>query len=347
MPRHIQDDEHSRQDGFSCSSTHHGHGAPNGMASWAVSDAEVLENISSTNPESPEVQLLSFSLSQQLMPSTVGPSEVMYQTGSDFPAAPDMGGHHDLDFTQSHDFHQYSSLVDFAAFDNDACTSSGTQSRTPDDAHTDDSHLAVSNETWNSMMPDNRRYHGSTLDQFSSNLFQPLPASPPLTEAGTDGSVTSACSHTGYPAFMAHDDTLMKDVTATSIGPMNPGDPLFPLSPPLTEKDRNRYEPKRFARSHLIKYVADDRTVRPSKHARRSALQATGSQFKVKEQQLFPPLPARETIKPRSKDTELRNPRDHPYYSLPAQNDGKYYCPFTSGDKPCNHPPTTQKCAYQ
>lgn len=44
--------------------------------------------------------------------------------------------------------------------------------------------------------------------------------------------------------------------------------------------------------------------------------------------------------------SKLQNPRDHPYYALPTQNDGKYYCPFARREKPCNHPPTTQKCAY-
>lgn len=240
----IAQDELSSQD--LRSSTHHGHGTPNGMTTWALNDADVLDNISSTNPESPEVQLLSFSLSQQLMPPTVGPSDMMYQPGTDFPVVPDMADHNDLDFSPSQDFHhQYSSMVDFTAFDNDACAQNGAQSCSPagtlsSGQSTDDSQFVASNDAWNSMMTDARSYHGSSLDQFSRNIFQPAPASPPLTESGNDGCTTSASSHSGYPAFVANDDALMKDMTATRIAPLNPGDPLFPLSPTLSAKDRDR-----------------------------------------------------------------------------------------------------------
>ena len=250
MPsRHTQEDDLSSQDNFSlCSSAHHSHGTPNGMRSWTLNDAEVLDRISSTNPESPEVQMLSFSLSQQLLPSTVGPSDVMYHTGPDFTVVPDLTDHSDMDFSHSHDFHQYSSLVDLNAFDNDPSTQSGTQSHTSEDAlsighssHADDSQFLAANENWNSMMTDSRSYHGSALDQISSNIFPTMPVSPPLTEAGNDMSVTSSCSHPGYPAFMTHDDVMMKDMTAT-VGNqgINIGEPLFPLTPPLSEKDRNR-----------------------------------------------------------------------------------------------------------
>lgn len=242
--RSTQEDELAGQDNSSLgSSTHHGHGTPNGMTSWALNDANALDNISSTNPESPEVQLLSFSLSQQLLPPTVGPRDVMYHTGSDFPVVPGMNDHNDLDFSQPQDFHHYSPLVDFTAFDNDACTQNGA-SRTPDDAlstgqssQNDDSHFAGSNETWSSMMADARSYPGSSSDQLPPSIFQPVPASPPLTES--DGSITSACSSSGYPAFI-HDDVLMKDMPPVSIPPINPGDTLFPISPPLSAKDRNR-----------------------------------------------------------------------------------------------------------
>lgn len=248
--RHAQDDNLSNQDNFSlCPSAHHGHGSLNEMRPWTLNDADVLDNVSSTNPESPEVQLLSFSLSQQLLPSTVGPSDVMYHTGPDFPVVPDLTDHHDMEFSHSHDFHQYSSLVDLSAFDNDSCTQNGAQSHTPEDAlsnghspHSDDSQMFAASENWNPMMPDTRNYHGSALDQLSSNIFPAMPVSPPLTEAGHDMSVTSSCSHSGYPAYMANDDVMMKNMTAASIGPhgINLGEPMFPLTPPVSEKDRNR-----------------------------------------------------------------------------------------------------------
>lgn len=241
-PRMIQDDDLSSQDNFSlCSSTHHSHGTD--LKSWGLSDADALDHgvISSSKPESPEVQMLSFSLSQQLLPTTVGPSDVIYHTGADYQ---DIGEHNDLDFSHAHDFSHYSSLVDFAAYDNDACGQNGTQPCTPDDALSvgHSSHTDTTNDTWNSLMADTRSYHASTLDHLATNLFQPMPVSPPLTEASNDISVTSSCSHTGYPSFMTHEDAMLKDVTATPLTShgINLGDPLFPLTPPLSEQDPNR-----------------------------------------------------------------------------------------------------------
>lgn len=247
--RHTQDDDLSSQDNFPlCSSAHHGNGTLGEMRSWTLNDADVLDNISSTKTESPEVQLLSFSLSQQLLPSTVGPSDVIYHTGPDFPVVPDLTDHHDMDFSHSHDFHQYSSLVDLNAFDNDSCTQNGAHSHTPEDAlssahshHGDDGQMFAANENWNSMITNTRNYHGLPLDHFSSNIFPPMPVSPPLTEAGHDMSVASSCSHSGYPTYV-HDDVLMKDMASSSAGPhgINLGEPMFPLTPPVSEKDRNR-----------------------------------------------------------------------------------------------------------
>lgn len=352
-PRMIPDDELSSQDNFSlCSSTNQSHGTP-GLKSWSVSDVDGLDGgvMSSVKPESPEVQMLSFSLSQQLMPSTVGPSDVMYHhSGPEFPSLQDMADQSELDFSHAQDFNtHYSSLVDFSAFDNDVGTQNGSQSCTSDDAHSV-SHSSHTDDAW-SLVPDNRNYPGSSMDHFTSSMFHPVPVSPPLTEASNDVSVTSSCSHSGYPAYMPHDDGMLKDVTATPVGQgINLGDPLFPLTPPLNEQDPNR------SVLNLSGFVSPtetdamfNRTIRPSKSARRPALQTPPSQSQVKQDaEFFPPLPVKEPLRQRSKEgAELRNPRDHYYYSLPTHGDGKYYCPFAMGDKPCNHPPTTQKCAYQ
>ncbi|PYH89106.1 hypothetical protein BO71DRAFT_337425 [Aspergillus ellipticus CBS 707.79] len=334
--RGLQDDDLSSQDNFSlCSSTHQSHGSPHELKGWTLSDVDALDSHAMSKPESPEVQMLSFSFSQQLLPSTVGPSDVMYHhAGSEFSGIQDMGEPSDLDFSHAHDFNHYSSLVDFSALDNDVCGQNGTQSScAPDDAisshssHTDDGHLAA-NEAWNSIVADTRNYQGSAMDQYTSGMFQSVPVSPPLSDASNDSSVHSC--HTGYPTFMSHEDAMLKDVTTTPVGShgINLGDPLFPLTPPLSEQDPNR-------------------TIRASKNARRPALQ-TSPQSQVKQDpDFFPPLPVKETLRQKAKEgSDLRNPRDHPYYSLPTHSDGKYYCPFANGDKPCNHPPTTQKCAY-
>ncbi|KAJ5119173.1 hypothetical protein N7526_010810 [Penicillium atrosanguineum] len=230
-----------------------------------------------------------------------------------------------------HDQRDFYSFVDLSSVDNDVCG----QASSPDDAlsvahssHTDDGHYIVSHEPWNAMMPDGH-YPGTTLDQLSSSLFQTVPVSPPLTEASNDISVTSSCSHPGFNSYLATDDTFLGDFTNSPMGShgINPADPMFP-SAPLSDKDPNR-------------------TIRPTKQSRRGALPAS-SQPQVKaESEFFPPLPSREPPRQKSKDSaESRNPREHQFYSMPTQSDGKYYCPFAVGDKACNHQPTTQKCAY-
>ena len=227
--RSIQDDDLSSQDTSSLCSLPTAHGKSQDMKEWNMNTTESLDQAMSSK-ESPQVQMLSFSLSQHLMTPTVGPNDVMY-TGVDFPVQ-------DL-----HDQRDFYSFVDLSSVDNDMCG----QVSSPDDAlsvahssHTDDGHYIVSHEPWNSMMPDGH-YPGTTLDQLSSSLFQTVPVSPPLTEASNDISVTSSCSHPGFPSYMAADDTFLGDFTNSPMGShgINPADPMFP-SAPLSDKDPNR-----------------------------------------------------------------------------------------------------------
>lgn len=325
-----EEDEVSSQDNYSFSSSTHGHGNNAHDLSWSMSDGESFDaaGLSSKPSESPEVQMLSFSLSQQMLPqsTTVGPSEIMYQpSGLEFHPQHsqhqhqhqhqhnqpmDFNDHSDMDFSQAQDFSHYSAFVDFSALDNDSSVQTADDSLSVAHSHhTDDGHV------WNSMMGSS---HRPSLD----GLFNPVPVSPPLTEASNDFSVTSSCSQSGYPAFMANEDAMLKDITAApslSNHGINLGDPIFPtVTPPLSE-DVNR-------------------RIRPSKPARRAAL-ASPPQAPIQPQEEFFPALKKDS-------TEMKNPRDHPYYSLSTRSDGKYYCPY-AGDKGCNHPPTTQKCAYQ
>ena len=236
--RTMQDDELSSHDSSSlCSSIPTAHGNSQDMKDWSMNSTESLDQAISSK-DSPQVQMLSFSLSQQLMTPTVGPNDVMY-TGVDFPAVSDLHDHNEL----PRDFY---SFVDLSSMDNDVC---GVQTGTPDDAlsvahssHTDEGQLIAGHEAWSAMMPDGQ-YPGTTLDQLSSSLFQTVPVSPPLTEASNDISVTSSCSHPGFPSFLATDDTFLGDYTNSSpIGNhgINPAEPLFPNTSPLSEKDLNR-----------------------------------------------------------------------------------------------------------
>lgn len=247
----VEDDDLSSQDNYSLCSSSHANGSIHDMHSWSFGDADIVDNAaalhpSSHKPESPEVQMLSYSLSHQLMPSsTVGPSDAMYQPGPEFRAFQDYNvDHNDMDYSQAQDFTHYSAFVDVSAFENDSNIQNGSQSCTDDSvsvgqsssSHTDDGHMAASHESWNSMM------HRSSLSGLpsSSSMFPSVPVSPPLTDSSNDFSVTSSCSHPGYLAFMANDDAMLKDITAApslSSHGINLGDPIYPLTPPLNERN--------------------------------------------------------------------------------------------------------------
>ncbi|OQE91421.1 hypothetical protein PENNAL_c0009G08948 [Penicillium nalgiovense] len=281
--RSIQDDEIS---------SHTAHGNPQDMKDWTMNHQESIDQaIIKQDPS--EVHMLSFSLSQQLMTPTVGPNDVMYP-GMDFPAVPDMNDHE-----MSRDL--YNSFLDFSSVENDVCVGNGT----PDDAlsighsshSTEDGHYITGPESWTPMMHD-AHYPGTTMEQFPSGLFQTAPVSPPLTDASNDMSVTSSCSHAGYTSFMAPDDALLGDFTtspmATTHG-LNPAEPLFPSSS-LNDRDLNR-------------------TIRPSKQSRRSALPAVSQHQGKTDPDFFPTLPVREPTRQRSKEgVEARNPREHHKY---------------------------------
>lgn len=225
--RQIQDDKMSHDNSSLCSSIRTAHGTSQDMKNWNLNHQESLD----MKQESSEVQMLSFSLSHHLMTPTVGPNDVMYPV--DFPAVPEMNDHE-----ISRDL--YSSFLDFSSVENDACARNGT----PDDvlsighsSHTDDGHYVA--ESWTPMMH-GAHYPGTTMDQYSSGLFQTVPVSPPLTEASNDMSVAS-CSHQGFSTFMTPDDTLLGDFTTSPIGThgINPAEPLFP-STSLNDRDLTR-----------------------------------------------------------------------------------------------------------
>ncbi|KAL1960633.1 hypothetical protein VTO42DRAFT_7212 [Malbranchea cinnamomea] len=152
------------------------------------------------------------------------------------------------------------------------------------------------------------------------SMFNPLPATPPHTD-GSDVPMKST-SQASYPSssYIAPEDAMFDPSLPTQ--PFSLGEPIYPLTPPLRDLDPNR-------------------TIRPAKQQRRSIM----SHSEKAESDLYTPPNA--TVNQRFRDNaETKSPRDHPYYSLPTQPDGKYHCPFATGEKPCSHPPTTQKCAY-
>ncbi|OAX83638.1 hypothetical protein ACJ72_02007 [Emergomyces africanus] len=157
------------------------------------------------------------------------------------------------------------------------------------------------------------------------DLFSHAPITPPLTDGSNDVSVSSACSQDSYPPFSGQDDSMFTDMPS-SISPQrfNIRDPLCRFTPP-SEQHFNR-------------------TIRASKQNQRPLLSAAGSGARKEEPEVYSLSVGQD---PNFKDgQETRSPRDHHYYSLPTQADGKYHCPFANDEKPCSHAPTTQKCGY-
>ncbi|ODH51227.1 hypothetical protein GX48_02655 [Paracoccidioides brasiliensis] len=159
-----------------------------------------------------------------------------------------------------------------------------------------------------------------------SDLFGHAPITPPLTDGSNDTSVSSTCSQTSYPPFPGQEEDGMFVDMSSSVSPksFNLGDPLYRFTPP-SKQDPNR-------------------TIRASKQSQRPLLSAAGSRPRKTEQILFSLSMGQNQRYNDGQDS--RGPRDHPFYSMSTQADGKYHCPFENDEKPCTHPPTTQKCAY-
>ncbi|CAL5867973.1 uncharacterized protein PFLUO_LOCUS2196 [Penicillium psychrofluorescens] len=213
------------------------HGTPQDMKDWTMNGSEPLDQaISSSKPDSPAVHMLAFSMSHQLMTPMVGPNDVMFPGMTDFPAV-QQDPNDSSDMSEELKY----SYMDF--FDSDPDMHSGTPDDTYSDehsSHTGDGQLTMSPEDpWNSMMDDAGQYPRENLDQLSSGIFQPVPISPPLTEASNDVSVTSSCSHLGFSSFIATDDALLGDFTSIGNQGVNPMEPLF-LNTVLTEQDPNK-----------------------------------------------------------------------------------------------------------
>ncbi|KAE8557044.1 hypothetical protein EYB25_001750 [Talaromyces marneffei] len=307
-----QDDEIS-QDHFSLSST-----IPRSqdMDQWTLSTSDSLESSPiGTQPETPEVTMLSYSFSQQLIPGATGinDSAAMFHSLSDIQAAGGLGEHTEMDYSHPHHFAQAfaSSLFEYN-YENDEAAQSCMHDDSASLGHNspnEDGQLFSTQDTWNLSL-DTTNLVGAQYDQIS-HIYSP-PVSPPLTEA-SKVSVTSACSQPAY--YQVNEEKI------------NIQDSFHPLSPPLNDQDPNR-------------------TIRPTKQSQRPLLSASTSRPARKSDPEAYALPIGESVRGAKEKTEVRTPRDHPYYSLSTQSDGKYYCPFATGENPCNHTPTTQKCAY-
>lgn len=224
MSRTSQDNE-MNQDHFSLPAIH-----SQDMDPWTLNTSDSLESSPmGTQPETPEVTMLSYSFSQQLMPNaTTGLSDsgAMFHSISDLQVAGGLSDHADMDFSQSHHFAQAiaTSFFDYN-YDNDEvaqrCTQDDAVSLGHDSVH-EDGQLFSTQETWNLSL-DTSNLVGAHYDQIS-HIYSP-PVSPPLTEAG-QASIPTACPQ---PAYFQVDEKT------------NAQDSFNPLSPPLNDQDPNRF----------------------------------------------------------------------------------------------------------
>lgn len=235
LARKIQDDDISSQDHYSLSGLQH---TSQDMDQWTLSTSDSMESSPVvTQPDTPDLQMLSYSFSSQLLP-TSGTSDtaVMFPSLSDIQTVGAVGNHGELDFSQAQHFSQaFSSMVDFS-FDEGAqgCMHDDTASL-GHSSHHEDGHIVSGRETWN-MSVDSGNYPAATYDQLNHGL--PAPVSPPLTEA-SHVSVSSAY------AFQGYDDGLLTDTVSATVSGQNLNlvDSFFPLTPPLNDQDPNRFVP--------------------------------------------------------------------------------------------------------
>ncbi|OAL69263.1 hypothetical protein A7D00_6725 [Trichophyton violaceum] len=347
IPARTQDDDFSQGDNFSISPGLNGSCQFDNMGNWAISDAMLtcadISTASEATDESFDTQSLSttdYDMQESQMLTFAPYTQPLFSGSADHTTFSDINPIQDatascespqMAFRNSHGFQTVSGAMGFSVKNESGhITSENGHENEKCQMEFDPAHqgmknsdsLAVSSPWCQSAMSDDTST-GNVVHM--SNLYTQIPATPPLTEAGQDIPVTSACSPSNFSPYAGHDDSPFVDTTYLS-GQNFPMNGFYPLSPPLSAKDYNR-------------------TIRLSKPAKRSSLstEATGDISEVSDGDMF----STSVLSSRAKDgAETRNPRDHPFYSLPPETDGKYYCPFASREKPCSHTPTTQKCAY-
>ncbi|WEW59112.1 hypothetical protein PRK78_004581 [Emydomyces testavorans] len=339
--RAIPDDDYS-QDNFSLSPTFHGHNAFNDLSQWAFNDAVLLSSDISSTSEATEESFDTRSIpagdyeisDTQMMPFSCSPPLFSKPDGSMDQSLPELGQIPGLSASQdsspllcySHPqgYQVYSSVN--LPFENDTMHDTTGMNDGKSMGLNMSSQRTVKPEAFGQLAWESLAGDISAASNIAPNHLNRLPATPPLTDAGQDMSATSTCSQ-NY-AFHNQDGSPFVDLSDTSsLSTQNfsIGEPFYPLTPPLTEQDPNR-------------------TIRSQKQSHRPILSAAITRPSDTESDFFqlqPPLGAK------SKDvTESKNPRDHAFYSLPTRSDGKYHCPYSSGENPCKHIPTTQKCTY-
>ncbi|KMU75860.1 hypothetical protein CISG_05257 [Coccidioides immitis RMSCC 3703] len=291
ISRTIPDDDYS-QDAFSLSPTFNGQSGFNDLSQWAFNDAVLLSSDISSTSEATEESFDTRSIQAGDYDDADGS---MDQSLSEFGQLSGISSSQDsspqLCFRNPQGYQDFNALG--FSFDNDAMHhATGMNDVKPMGLSVAPQRM-VKSETfgqvpWDSISGDINAASNVTL---SGSRINRLPATPPLTEASQDMSVTSACTQTyTFPNQDGSQFVDLSDTSSLSNQNFSIGAPFHPLTPPLTELDPNR-------------------TIRPQKQSHRPILSAAITCASDKD-------------------------------------DGKYHCPYATGDNPCKHTPTTQKCTY-
>lgn len=347
ISRTIRGDDYSPQDEFSLSPGIHAQNGFNDLSHWSLHDNVLMSSDLSSTSEATEESFDTRSMSAaefdvsdpNMLPfSSFSPPLFSRTTGSMEQSIPELS-HADL--TDSHNspqlcfsdpqgYQAFPSLLNFS-YDTESSRVSSIQNCDSKPAGIDfngqaigDSDTLAGQDSWGSLSGGPGGVSTAGLAHPTSQ-FARLPATPPLSEASQDIPVSSACSQSysvyREPAFVELPEASTLPTQTFSIG-----EPFYPITPPLSEQDPNR-------------------TIRPVKQPQRPLLSAATARPSDKTEPELYNLPI--ALGPRFKEgSENRSPRDHPFYSMSTQNDGKYHCPFSAGEKACAHAPTTQKCAY-
>ncbi|EEP75361.1 predicted protein [Uncinocarpus reesii 1704] len=342
ISRTLPDDDYT-QDAFSLSPTFHGHTGFNDFGHWAFNDGVLLSSdISSTSEATEEsfdtrsiqagdydmsdTQMLPFSsCSPPLFPKADGSVDQSLPELSQIPGlSSSQDSSPQLCFSNPQGYQNFSTLT--FPFDNETMhRASGINDGKSVGLNMASQRMIKSEPfaqvSWDPLASEVNGVPNVTL---SGSRMNRLPATPP--EGNQDLSATSACTQTyTFPGQDGSSYLDVSDTSSLSTQNFSIGEPFYPLTPPLTEQDPNR-------------------TIRPQKQSHRPILSAAVTCPSDKESDFFS---LHQPLGQKPKDSaDGKNPRDHAFYSLPTRSDGKYHCPYSNGENPCKHTPTTQKCTY-
>ncbi|KAM5475504.1 hypothetical protein MauCBS54593_001195 [Microsporum audouinii] len=265
IPAKTHDDDFSH-DKFSISPGINGSCHFDSLGNWAISDAMLtcadISAASEATDESFDTQSLSttdYDMQESRMLTFAPYSQPIFAGSTDHSTFSELNPIQDVTsscespqmaFRNSHGFQTVSNVMGFS-IKNESSRISGDNGcdNEKDQMEFDPAHQGMKNSDslaasspWCQTTMNDDTSTGNVVHM--SNLYTQIPATPPLTEASQDIPVTSACSPSNFSPYTGHDDSPFVDASYLS-GQNFTMNAFYPLSPPLSARDYNRY-------SHLL-----------------------------------------------------------------------------------------------